>query len=123
SGTFEVAFGDTGSGDGQFNEPRDVAIDAQGRVYVCDGLNNRIQVFSESGTFLGKWGVIGTNASEFNLPFDLAFDAEGHLFIVDAQNNRIQEFGLLQGVLSADRPRRRGLPARPPLLLLPLSLR
>ncbi len=41
-----------GSGDSQFNVPTSVAVDGQGRVYVSDYLNDRIQVFSPDGTLL-----------------------------------------------------------------------
>ena len=44
--------GDYGSGDGQFKWAVSIAVDAQGRVYVADHLNNRIQVFSPEGKFI-----------------------------------------------------------------------
>jgi hypothetical protein len=33
-------------GDGQFNYPNDIALDASGRLYIADRENNRIQVWS-----------------------------------------------------------------------------
>ncbi|MCA9828735.1 MAG: hypothetical protein KC444_10205 [Nitrosopumilus sp.] len=33
-------------GDLQFNDPRDVAIDKDKRIYLVDGFNHRIQVFT-----------------------------------------------------------------------------
>ena len=47
-GTFLTKWGSFGSGDGQFNEPDGVAIDASGNVYVADTGNNRIQKFDSS---------------------------------------------------------------------------
>ncbi|MBA4389165.1 MAG: hypothetical protein C0404_14425, partial [Verrucomicrobia bacterium] len=41
-----------GSAEGRFNGVADVDSDAQGRLYVCDALNNRVQVFSPDGKFL-----------------------------------------------------------------------
>ncbi len=45
SGVFQGAFGSKGSGNLQFNKPTGLAIDAAGRLYVADSLNERIQVF------------------------------------------------------------------------------
>ncbi len=38
-------WGSFGFGDGQFNDPEDIAIDSMGKVYVADYVNNRVQVF------------------------------------------------------------------------------
>ncbi len=39
-----------GVGKGQFNDPQGIACDRQGRLYVCDRSNNRVQVFDSGGT-------------------------------------------------------------------------
>jgi hypothetical protein len=44
-GTFLGKWGTSGTGDGQFNLPYGVAAGADGKVYVADRSNNRIQVF------------------------------------------------------------------------------
>ena len=51
SGTFLFKFGSLGSGDGQFDSPWGVAVDASGKIYVTDVFNRRIQVFDASGDF------------------------------------------------------------------------
>ncbi|MCK6471938.1 MAG: SMP-30/gluconolactonase/LRE family protein [Planctomycetes bacterium] len=38
-----------GSGEKQFNTPTSVAVDAEGRVYVSDFMNDRVQVFAPDG--------------------------------------------------------------------------
>ncbi len=43
---------ESGSADGEFNMPADVACDARGRVYVADHHNDRIQVFDPDGKHL-----------------------------------------------------------------------
>jgi DNA-binding beta-propeller fold protein YncE len=46
SGMFLGAWGSNGTGDGQFRNPRGVATDAAGHVYVADHGNDRIQKFA-----------------------------------------------------------------------------
>jgi DNA-binding beta-propeller fold protein YncE/cbb3-type cytochrome oxidase subunit 3 len=49
-------WGSKGSGDGQFNDPTSIAVDStNGKVYVADPTNKRIQVFDQNGNFLTKW--------------------------------------------------------------------
>jgi len=45
-GQFVRAFGEKGSGEGQFDRPVDLAFDHKGRLYVVDFGNDRIQVFA-----------------------------------------------------------------------------
>ncbi len=44
-GQFLTLFGNMGEGPGEFRYPRGLAVDVSGVVYVCDGDNNRIQLF------------------------------------------------------------------------------
>ena len=46
------SFGTPGSGRGQFKDPRGVAVDGEGNIFVADTGNNRIQKFTEEGQFL-----------------------------------------------------------------------
>ena len=41
---FSFKWGSSGSGDGQFSMPAEIAIDSSGNVYITDQHNNRIQV-------------------------------------------------------------------------------
>ena len=45
-GVFVESFGSTGSGDNQLDNPRSIAVDASGNVYVADHNNHRVQVLS-----------------------------------------------------------------------------
>lgn len=51
-GNWVKSWGTPGSGPGQFNTPHNIAVDAQGNVYVADRGNRRIQVFDGDGNFL-----------------------------------------------------------------------
>ena len=48
---FKRAWGRRGTGPGQFRLVHSVAVDRQGRVYVVDRANQRIQVFTGEGNF------------------------------------------------------------------------
>ena len=51
-------FGSFGSKEGQFNNPRQIAVDKDIKyVYVADSKNNRIQKFDSSGKFI-KHGAL-----------------------------------------------------------------
>src|SRR5882762_9141428 len=59
-GDFLKSWGQTGSGQGQFNQIRGLASDATGNLYVADAGNKRIQVFDGDGAFKSQIGNIGT---------------------------------------------------------------
>src|SRR5690349_11075639 len=91
-GTFLTEWGSSGSGDGQFNDPEFLAVDANGNVFVPDASNNRIQKFTSAGTFLTAWGGTGNADGQFSGPSGVAVAANGDVFVVDSFNNRIQRF-------------------------------
>ena len=43
-GEFQFSFGSNGEGNGQFNAPTGVAVDAQDNIIVADWGNSRVQV-------------------------------------------------------------------------------
>ena len=58
--------GTTGSAPGEFDEPHDIFVGgSQGRVYVADRKNNRIQVFDQDGNFIAAWHQFGQPSSVF----------------------------------------------------------
>ncbi len=85
--------GVAGVGENTFDGPADVAIAANGDIFIADGHgNDRIVKFSRDGEFLMEWGQEGTLLGEFNEPHTLAFDSRGRLFVGDRMNQRIQVF-------------------------------
>jgi uncharacterized protein (TIGR03663 family) len=84
--------GATGSGQGQFAEPRGLAADSHGNLYVADTKNSRIQVFDGNGAFLREFGSKGTGDGQFNEPCGLAVDPRGDVWVADTWNHRIVHF-------------------------------
>lgn len=85
-------WGSAGSGNGQFNNPAQLARDKSGNVYVVDSNNYRIQKFSSTGQFITKWGGFGSGNGQFRTPAGIAVSDSGRVYVSDSGNNRIQEF-------------------------------
>ena len=116
--SFVGSFGGAGSGAGQLNSPRGVAVDTLGNVWVTDRGNNRVDEFSATGEFelAFGWGVrdgaeqletctescraglTGSGPGEFGGP-NLYNEALGGIaiegadvWVADAANSRVEEF-------------------------------
>ncbi len=77
---------------GEFNFPTNIAIDAQGNIYIVDTMNFRVQVLDPKGHFLLTFGKIGNVPGCFSRPKGIALDSEGHIYVTDAAFNNIQIF-------------------------------
>ncbi|MBL8343216.1 MAG: 6-bladed beta-propeller [Rubrivivax sp.] len=84
--------GRRGSGPGEFNLPRDIAIGAQGRLYVVDGGNFRVVVFDREGNPLKSFGSVGKQYGQFARPKEIAVDRDGNVYVVDAAFGNFQIF-------------------------------
>ena len=58
-GEFIDSWGQKGSGPGEFDGPHALAVDSQGRLFVADRSNNRIQVFDSEMNFVDDWRHFG----------------------------------------------------------------
>ena len=92
NGHFILKWGSSGSSNGQFNNPNDVAVDSKGDVYVSDLNDHRIQKFKSNGVFIKKWGQLGAGDGEFNHPAGIDVDSLDNLYVADVNNQRIQKF-------------------------------
>jgi len=76
-----------------FNSPTDVAVAADGEIYVTDGYGNaRVHRFAADGTHLGSWGSLGTAPGAFITPHAIAIDPQDRVLVADRENNRVQVF-------------------------------
>ncbi len=92
-GEYLLHWGRKGTADGEFNLVHDVCIGPQGRVYVADRTNNRVQVFDANGKFLRKWTNLGS-------PWGLCYVAKQNaLYMADGINNRVLKLDLEGRVL------------------------
>ena len=92
AGEFLMAWGEKGTAPGEFNLPHAVQVDAEGRVYVGDRENNRIQVFDADGKFLRLFGGMA--------PYGLFITPEQFLFVADGRANKVLKMTLAGNVLN-----------------------
>lgn len=87
------AFGTYGQGEDLQSlwGPRDVAVDARGRVFVADTGNKRVVVFEE-GEPVASFGGVGVGPGQLDEPVGLAIGPEGRVFVADTWNQRVQVF-------------------------------
>lgn len=92
SGAHLMDIGRRGSGAGEFNLPRDLAIGKDGRLYVVDGGNFRVTVFDRDGRYLSSFGSVGKQYGQFARPKEIAIDRDGNVYVVDTAFGNFQIF-------------------------------
>ena len=94
SDTGEVlrTWGGYGPADGQFIEPFDVAVSAQGVVHVVDDQRDDISRFDATGTFRDRIGRHGSGDGEMDFTSAVAVDAADNVFNADYGNQRVQSW-------------------------------
>jgi sugar lactone lactonase YvrE len=77
---------------GDFAKPTGLAVDQDGNLYVCDTLNNRIEVFDADGVFIRAYGKNGDAPPNFARPKGIAIDSDGHIWVADGVQDKVQVF-------------------------------
>src|SRR5688500_19256927 len=87
------------AGSRKLNQPNDIAIAANGDVFVVQGHtpgpkgDARVLKFDKDGKFVTSWGGKGKDPGQFDVAHGAAIDAKGLLWVMDRENQRIQAFG------------------------------
>ena len=78
-GKFVKSFGKLGAGPVEFKTPHDITIDPQGRLFVADRGNMRIQVLDQDGAFIEEW-------KQFSRPSGISIRG-GLVYVTDSESN------------------------------------
>jgi sugar lactone lactonase YvrE len=90
NGKFIMEWGGHGIGLGRVEVPHALAMDKEGRLYVADRYNNRIQIFSQNGQLLDIW-------SQFGRPSGIYIDDNDILYCTDSESRTPVEYGFHPG--------------------------
>ena len=94
-GTFVKQWGRTGYGPGEFRVLHSLALDADGRLFVADRENNRVQIFDQEGKHLASW-------TQFGRPSGISFDGHGNIYVADSESDDVQNPGWEMGLRVGD---------------------
>jgi len=85
-GKFIKTWGKKGTAHGEFDTPHALAFDSQGRLFVADRANDRIQIFDQEGKFLDEW-------KQFSRPSGLYIDRNDVLYVSDSESRERDGYG------------------------------
>lgn len=91
-GNYLRTLGKNGVGEGEFNFPTNIWIDAEGNLYIVDSMNFRVQIFNSEGKLISIFGKTGDGSGDFMRPKGIATDTYGNIYVVDALFHAVQVF-------------------------------
>jgi hypothetical protein len=80
-----------------FEDPRGLAVDGAGFLYVADAARSSVTKLDENGAVISTWGSPGSGPGQLAAPSGVAVDAQGRVVVVERDNNRLQVFILGAG--------------------------
>jgi DNA-binding beta-propeller fold protein YncE len=90
-------FGKQGDGMGEFSNPKGIAVDTEGHIYVADAIFDSVQIFDKEGRLLLYFGESGQKPGDFWLPSSVFIGETNRIFVSDSYNQRVQVFKFLGG--------------------------
>ncbi len=78
-GKFVKSFGRWGTAPGEFKTPHDIAMDGEGRLFVADRGNMRIQILGQDGGFIAEW-------KQFSRPSGI-YIRDDMIYVTDSESN------------------------------------
>ena len=95
-GNWQFDFGSSGTGNGQFIEPYDIAEDSSGNLYVTDYQADRITKFTSAGAYISKYQASGSGDGQFDGLTGIVLDSSDNIYVTELEfsggNNRVQKF-------------------------------
>ncbi|MHB1125394.1 MAG: NHL repeat-containing protein [Bacillota bacterium] len=88
-GKLVTYFGKPGQAEGQLSYPNGIAVDSEGKIFVSDSGNDRIQVFGPKGELIK---VLTGPLLGISMPRGIAVDKGGRIFVTDVFAHRIAVF-------------------------------
>jgi DNA-binding beta-propeller fold protein YncE len=73
----------------RLNEPAQIALDAQGRLYVAESGYNRLHVFDAQGNSLVTFDTPSARIGAFKQPAGVAIGPGGEIYVSDTYNHRV----------------------------------
>jgi DNA-binding beta-propeller fold protein YncE len=89
---FLLAWGEEGTGDGQFQTPLYLAVGVNGDVFVRDLGRRDVQRFDADGHFLNTIGEPESTDGLCHEPGGLAIDGNGNVAVADCNNSKIRTY-------------------------------
>jgi peptidylglycine monooxygenase len=84
-----------------FNHPTDVAIAANGDIFVSDGYaGHHVHRFSKDGMLIKSWGALGGEPGQFLSPHAVWVMQDQRIVVADRENNRVQVFSCAGDLLA-----------------------
>lgn len=84
TGKFIKTWGKKGSGPGEMDGPHTLAMDSQGRLFLGDRGNNRIQIFDQEGNFIAQW-------TQFSRPSGVYIDKNDVIYVADSESGSVNK--------------------------------